>query len=784
MPMLVPLVIVAAAAVAAASPVTLLQADPNDKMAAVKKVSDLLESLLDKVKEEGVEEAKTYDKFACYCKDNQKDKNDAIQSGKDQKDKLTTNIGELADDRDGHDKDIEKFEKKIEKTEKEMKKATKEHKEALATYEVNAADLTNAIEGLNGAIGVLGANKKATGFLQVPQSVASSLREALLTADALGLVKSKPASKMVAELLQQSSPTKSLVAASSKVEKIEPYAFHADDIVGTLKELLGDFKTEKSNLDKAETKRVAAYEKLMDEKKKVKKKAEDDLSDSKKKRAKTIEELNTASKDLSVISAQLLDDMEYLKELSQLCSDQAKTWDQRTKTRAGELQALTAAITIVKGQVSEKTSKATMRLLEKQFSSRRAAAVVRDESAMEAMEAQAEADEAAPSFVQVSRGNWPHFFDGVAWAAREVQGELDHPERMVKTQAVSPHVAKSDVVSTGASNTEAGRLAVISMLKSQGFKLHSSMLSSLATKIEGDPFAKIKKLIQELIERLLTEAGNEANQKGWCDKSISDASQKRDHSARDIKELNGEMAKLEAKRDRLTEELDVLDKEMKELKKEQSDADKLRKEEKDENEATVKEAKAGLEAVTEAITILDHFYKAANKEEVDLKLAQIAKGPKDDAPDSGFKTGEAYKGGQGEAGGVIGMMEVIKSDFVRTIKETEKEEAQAEDDHMAFTTKTQSSLAEKDQATTEKTSQNDDAKQKLSDAEDDMKDKTDILIGAVKELMELHDTCIDTGMSYEEREAAREDELSALKKALCILDAYAKYGADGAGAQC
>merc|ERR1719217_595795 len=128
-----------------------------------------------------------------------------------------------------------------------------------------------------------------------------------------------------------------------------------------------------------------------------------------------------------------------------------------------------------------------------------------------------------------------------------------------------------------------GRQAVMVLLRKQGAALHSSMLASLATKIESDPFAKIKKLIQELIERMLQEAANESNQKGWCDKAIGDAEQKRDYTAEKLAALNAEMGELEARRDTLTEELDTLDKEIKELEKAQKDADTNRKEEKDEN---------------------------------------------------------------------------------------------------------------------------------------------------------------------------------------------------------
>merc|ERR1719272_2544802 len=102
---------------------------------------------------------------------------------------------------------------------------------------------------------------------------------------------------------------------------------------------------------------------------------------------------------------------------------------------------------------------------------------------------------------------------------------------------------------------------------------------------------------------------------------------------------------------------------MVELNRTRAEAVEVRTQEKAENEDTVTVAKEGREAVASAIDILDKFYKTSAKEEVELSLAQ--RGPADDAPDAGFKTGEAYKGASGEAGGVIGMLEVIQSDFDR-----------------------------------------------------------------------------------------------------------------------
>lgn len=324
-----------------------------------------------------------------------------------------------------------------------------------------------------------------------------------------------------------------------------------------------------------------------------------------------------------------------------------------------------------------------------------------------------------------------------------------------------------------------GRKTIINLLRNEGKHLQSAMLTSLASQIAEDPFAKVKTLLEELIERLLKQASNEATQKGWCDKSMNAASQRRDFAAEEIRELNGNMAELEALRDRLGEEIVVLVSEVERLEKEQTNANADRAAEKIENAATLAEAQAGKEAVEEAIQLLDRFYKTAAKGTVDLSLLQ--RGPAtNDAPDTDFDAGEAYMGAQGAAEGVLGLLEVIRSDFGRTKMETERAEKQAEQDHLDFTTTTQSSIAEKNVAKREKSTQKGDADGKFQEAEENLQSQTDLLKGAIEELMQLHGTCVDTAMSYQDRVARRDEEIAALKKAECILTSYAQYGPDAA----
>merc|ERR1719281_2036451 len=110
------------------------------------------------------------------------------------------------------------------------------------------------------------------------------------------------------------------------------------------------------------------------------------MEQAKEERDQKIEDIGTASQELTTVSANLLDDMEYLDELNTICSEKAKTWDQRTQLRANELTALTQATGIVKATVAEKTQAATIRFAQTGATLHLAAAVANSDQAMETIE--------------------------------------------------------------------------------------------------------------------------------------------------------------------------------------------------------------------------------------------------------------------------------------------------------------------------------------------------------------------------------------------------------------
>merc|ERR1719253_2381690 len=137
------------------------------------------------------------------------------------------------------------------------------------------------------------------------------------------------------------------------------------------------------------------------------------------------------------------------------------------------------------------------------------------------------------------------------------------------------------------------------MIRSAGERLDSPVLSQLALKMAADPFKKVKTLIQNLIERLLSEAAAEATKKGFCDTEVGKARKNRDFRFASVKKLSADLAELEAKKDELEIEIKKLGEDIETITDSLQEAADLRETEKEENIETIQKAKQGHEAVTE-----------------------------------------------------------------------------------------------------------------------------------------------------------------------------------------
>jgi len=694
---------------------TLFASAVSVEVTPVEKVIGLIEGLEKEVVDEGKAEASTYDKFACFCKTTTETKSDSVKKGNDNINSLSADIAEKTQNK--KDDITERGERKAdqEKHSRDLDATNVRCAKEQATYDAAAADLSKAISGLRSAIKAMKDSRPSAASLIAIQSVVKTLSSNAAMAKAPAAMQ-----KGVSALLQQ------------KVDPNDPeYGFHSNDIVELCENLLTDFQGQKEDLD-AEYKKTS---KACDETKKSlrgemssNKDAMDSLDKEIEKLAKEIAEHR---EDLVQAEGDLKDDELYLKDLTKRCEDRANDYDQRSQMRGNELAALRNALDVLGEKVKDAEGDRAALLQKSGASVTRAQAV------------------------DMPKGHSKVSSTAVGKSISFLQGSL------VKATAQEFLAGQRTDVAMEMRKNQA-----LDMLRQRSRELGSVMIASLTVRAAADPFLKVKGLIQKLIERLLQESANEATKKGFCDTALSKAKHTRDSRFQDANDLSRELSGLEAKEDELSEEIDKLAKEIKEEEDDLKETTEDREEEKEDNLKAIKVAKDGLAGVTEALMILKSFYSSAAKASASFVQASPVD---EDTAGAGFSG--SYKGKQGGMKAVFALLETIQSDFDRTMRKTQASEDKAHRDYVEFSQTSKSSIAGK---STKKELDEQDLKTTRTSIEQKMSDlqaNTDLLDEALKELETLKPQCIDTGMSYKERVQKREDEMEALKKALCILDA-------------
>merc|ERR1719237_1557802 len=98
---------------------------------------------------------------------------------------------------------------------------------------------------------------------------------------------------------------------------------------------------------------------------------------------------------------------------------------------------------------------------------------------------------------------------------------------------------------------------------------------SLSSKLGEDPFAKIKGLVQDMIEKLEKEAEADATHKAFCDKELAETNEKKADKTTEIEKLSTQIDKMSARSSQLKEEIAALEKALSELASSQAEMDKL-----------------------------------------------------------------------------------------------------------------------------------------------------------------------------------------------------------------
>merc|ERR1719478_1411017 len=311
------------------------------------------------------------------------------------------------------------------------------------------------------------------------------------------------------------------------------------------------------------------------------------------------------------------------------------------------------------------------------------------------------------------------------------------------------------------SHADLARSEVVTLVKKLAREQHSAALNQLASRISAvmrygaasgdDPFAKIKGLIQDMIAKLESEAKSEATEKAYCDDELSKTTAKK-------AELDTEIAKLTPKIDQATAHSTALKGEVAELndelateEKEQADNTKWRQDEHADYLVAKADLELGLSGVRKALEVLRGYYGGA-------AFVQQPAAP------------ETHSASTGAGQSIIGVLEVVESDFANNLAKVETEEADGKETYETLTQEYKLSKAKKDQDVKYKTQEFTGLDKSIADMSSDRETESTELAAVEEYLSKLKDRCIAKPETYEQRKQRRDGEINGLKEALSVLE--------------
>merc|ERR1719181_2202760 len=125
---------------------------------------------------------------------------------------------------------------------------------------------------------------------------------------------------------------------------------------------------------------------------------------------------------------------------------------------------------------------------------------------------------------------------------------------------------------------------------------------------------------------------------------------------------------------------------------------------------------------------------------------------------------------QSENGGVVGMLEVIQSDFARLEADTKASEAMSQKEYDTFMSDSKIDKESKETDVEHKTAKKEGEEKALATAQEDLEGTQKELTAALAYFDKLKPSCVDSDVSYEDRVAARKAEIESLQEALKILN--------------
>lgn len=314
----------------------------------VSKVITLLKDMLKQLEKEAEQDEEIYDKLACWCETNDREKTKSIAEAEARIESLTTKIEELTAESARLSTEIKNLEKEVAQNQEALAQATALREKQLAEFNAEEKDLLESVSALKAAITVL-SKHHGDSLLQVPRThimgVAATLQFQLSKHSELLAGVLTPTERRAAASFIQSPQDYFDAAPTFK----QSYAPQSGEIFGILRQMKETFEANLSAAQKEEMENQKAYGELKAAKEEQIAAGQAQI-DTKTEELATTDEHNAQAKvDLEDTKNSLSADEQFLMMLKEKCQMTDKEWEERQKTRQLEMQAVSKALAVLSG---------------------------------------------------------------------------------------------------------------------------------------------------------------------------------------------------------------------------------------------------------------------------------------------------------------------------------------------------------------------------------------------------------------------------------------------------
>jgi septal ring factor EnvC (AmiA/AmiB activator) len=311
----------------------------EEKNRPVTKVINLLKDMTKQLEKEAEEDEEVYNKVACWCQTNGKDKEKSISDAESSIDRLVTKIEEETASSSRLNTEIQGLEVEVAKNQKALDTATANRRKELAEFNEDEKDTLQSISALKSAVVVLSKHNGGAALLDMQAAMRATVHR---HHDRIGDMLSVPEMKTVQSFLQ--APEDYFDAEPTFKQS---YAPQSGEIFGILKNMLSTFEADLAQAQKDEMQSQSAFEQLKAAKEDEIKQGQEHLDEKKDELANTDESLANAKEDLEDTRTTLAADQAFLANLKEKCQLTDQEYEERTKTRQEEISAVSEALSFL-----------------------------------------------------------------------------------------------------------------------------------------------------------------------------------------------------------------------------------------------------------------------------------------------------------------------------------------------------------------------------------------------------------------------------------------------------